>query len=92
MLLKLYFQTVFIFAKYFPIVTLPLYVVGAWAFSALLFYMAWDMGYGVDDNGNNQKHIMTEQNHDKIKLWHNKSMTEYSHGRIKPCENKDMTQ
>lgn len=60
MLLKLYFQTVFIFAKYFPIVTLPLYVVGAWAFSALLFYMAWDMGYGVDDNGNNQKHIMTE--------------------------------
>ncbi|XP_063677969.1 uncharacterized protein LOC134813106 isoform X2 [Bolinopsis microptera] len=60
MLLKLYFQTVFIFAKYFPIVTLPLYVVGAWAFSALLFYMAWDMGYGVDDNGNIQKHIMTE--------------------------------
>jgi len=46
MILKLYFQTVFIFAKYFPIVTLPVYVLGAWAFSALLFYMAWDLGYG----------------------------------------------
>ncbi|KAL5261042.1 hypothetical protein ACHWQZ_G006924 [Mnemiopsis leidyi] len=60
MLLKLYFQTVFIFAKYFPIVTLPLYVFGAWAFSALLFYMAWDMGFEPDDNGAAQQHIMKE--------------------------------
>ena len=60
MLLKLYFQTVFIFAKYFPIVTLPFYVVGAWAFSALLFYMAWDMGFGKDGEGNAQTNIMEE--------------------------------
>ena len=60
MLLKLYFQTVFIFAKYFPIVTLPFYVVGAWAFSALLFYMAWDMGFGKDGEGNPQTNIMEE--------------------------------
>jgi len=60
MLLKLYFQTVFIFAKYFPIVTLPFYVVGAWAFSALLFYMAWDMGFGKDADGNPQTNIMEE--------------------------------
>lgn len=58
MLLKLYFQTVFIFAKYFPIITLPFYIIGAWAFSALLFYMAWDLGYGVDDEGNPNTYIM----------------------------------
>lgn len=61
MLLKLYFQTVFIFAKYFPIVTLPIYVVGAWAYSALLFYVAWDLGYSgqKDSEGVVQDYIMS---------------------------------
>ena len=35
MILKLYFQTVLIFAKYFPYVTLPLYVIGAWIYSGI---------------------------------------------------------
>ena len=58
MILKLYFQTVFIFSKYFPIVTLPLYVLGAWAFSALLFYMAWDLGNGVPVADENSDEII----------------------------------
>ena len=60
MILKLYFQTVFIFAKYFPIVTLPFYVLGAWSFSALLFYMAWDLGYSNTtlDDGSTQDYLM----------------------------------
>ena len=58
MILKLYFQTVLIFSKYFPIVTLPLYVLGAWAFSALLFYMAWDLGNGKVTDGEENDYIM----------------------------------
>ena len=60
MTLKLYFQTVFIFAKYFPIVTLPFYVLGAWAFSGILFYMAWDLGFeGTNPDGEPQDYIMS---------------------------------
>ena len=59
MILKLYFQTVYIFAKYFPIVTLPLYIIGAWAFSALLFYLAWDLGYGDKADGTSQDYLMS---------------------------------
>lgn len=59
MILKLYFQTVYIFAKYFPIVTLPLYIIGAWIFSALLFYMAWDLGYGDKADGSSQDYLMS---------------------------------
>jgi len=56
MILKLYFQTVLIFAKYFPYITLPLYVLGAWVYSAGLLYFAWDI---MEDDGGTPSLMMT---------------------------------